>query len=123
MVRFRSLAFNLVYYVVSRVMVGLSLPIFAFGSQEAGAWVIRTWARTGTFLLRVLAGTKLEIRGLENLPPGGAIIASKHQSMFETFALFPRLPRPTYVMKRELARVPLWGWYATRAGMITVETP
>jgi 1-acyl-sn-glycerol-3-phosphate acyltransferase len=120
-VHFRSYLFNLVYYVVSTVMVLLSLPVFAFGSREAGAWVIRTWARTGTFLLRVLAGTKLEIRGLENLPPGGAIIAAKHQSMFETFALFPRLPKPTYVMKHELAKIPLWGWYATRAGMITVE--
>ena len=121
MVYFRSTLFNAVYYIVSTAMVLLSLPIFAFGNEKAGAWVIRTWARTGTFLLRVLAGTKLEIRGLENLPPGGSIIASKHQSMFETFALFPRLPRPTYVMKHELAKIPLWGWYATRAGMITVE--
>ena len=121
MIYFRSILFNVVYYVVSTAMVIFSLPVFAFGNERAGAWVIRTWARTGIVLLRVLAGTRLEVRGLENLPPGGAIIASKHQSMFETFALFPRLPRPTYVMKRELARIPLWGWYATRAGSITVE--
>jgi 1-acyl-sn-glycerol-3-phosphate acyltransferase len=117
----RSIVFNAVYYLVTTAMVFLSLPVFAFGNEKAAFWVIRTWARTGTFLLRVLAGTKLEIRGLEHLPSGGAIIASKHQSMFETFALFPRLPNPTFVMKHELARVPLWGWYATRAGMITVE--
>jgi 1-acyl-sn-glycerol-3-phosphate acyltransferase len=117
----RSIVFNAVYYLVTTAMVFLSLPVFAFGNEKAAFWVIRTWARTGTFLLRVLAGTKLEIRGLEHLPSGGAIIASKHQSMFETFALFPRLPNPTFVMKHELARVPLWGWYATRAGMIAVE--
>jgi 1-acyl-sn-glycerol-3-phosphate acyltransferase len=120
-VYFRSILFNAAYYLVSTAMVILSLPVFAFGNEKAGAWVIRTWARMGTFFLRVFAGTRLEIRGLENLPAGGAIIAAKHQSMFETFALFPRLPKPTYVMKHELAKIPLWGWYATRAGMITVE--
>lgn len=121
MVYLRSILFNLVYYVISTAIVILSLPVFAFGNEKAGAWVIRGWARTGIFLLRVLAGTKLEFRGLEHMPRAGAIVAAKHQSMFETFALFPRLPNPTYVMKRELARIPLWGWYATRAGMITVE--
>src|SRR5690606_19631033 len=55
------------------------------------------------------------------LPEGGAIIAAKHQSMFETFALFPLLDRPAFIMKQELARLPLWGWYATRAGMIAIE--
>jgi 1-acyl-sn-glycerol-3-phosphate acyltransferase len=120
-VYFRSILFNSVYYLVTAAMVVLSLPVFAFGNEKAGFWVIRSWARVGTFLLRILAGTRLEIRGLENLPPGGSIIASKHQSMFETFALFPRLPDPTFVMKQELAKIPLWGWYATRAGMIAVE--
>ena len=41
--------------------------------------------------------------------------------MFETFAIFAVLDRPSVVMKQELARIPLWGWYATRAGMIAIE--
>ena len=57
----------------------------------------------GVWLLRVIAGTRCEVRGRENLPAGGALIAAKHQSMFETFALVPLLPIPTYVMKASSA--------------------
>jgi 1-acyl-sn-glycerol-3-phosphate acyltransferase len=117
----RSLAFNLAFYLVTILMVIGTLPVFVFGSEAAGARMIRAWARAGMFLLRTIIGARLEVRGMENIPEGGVIIASKHQSMFETFALFPTLPRPTYVMKQELARIPLWGWYARRAGMIPVE--
>jgi 1-acyl-sn-glycerol-3-phosphate acyltransferase len=117
----RSLAFNIVFYFVTILMVLGTLPVFVFGSEQAGARMIRAWGSVGIFLLRTIAGTRLEVRGMENIPSGGVVIAAKHQSMFETFALFPVLARPTYVMKQELARIPLWGWYAKRAGMITVE--
>jgi 1-acyl-sn-glycerol-3-phosphate acyltransferase len=117
----RSLVFNLAYYLVSTVMVVASLPVFAFGSERATAAVTHAWASVGIFLLRVIVGTRFVVRGIDNVPPGGVIIAPKHQSMFETFALFTVLDRPTYVMKQELARIPLWGWYAKRAGMILVE--
>ena len=120
MTLFRSLVFNIVFYVLTALLVLVSLPIFMFGSERAGAWIMYQWGTLGIYLLRVIAGTKLVVRGLENIPEGGAIFASKHQSMFETFALFPVLERPTYVMKRELARIPLWGWYARRGGMVTV---
>jgi 1-acyl-sn-glycerol-3-phosphate acyltransferase len=101
--------------------VVVSLPVFAFGSERATAVVTHAWASIGLFLLRVIVGTRFAVRGIDNIPQGGVIIASKHQSMFETFALFTVLERPTYVMKQELARIPLWGWYARRAGMIMVE--
>ncbi len=117
----RSLVFNLAYYLFTTVLVVASLPVFAFGSERATAKVTHAWASIGIFLLRVIVGTRFAVRGIENVPPGGVIIASKHQSMFETFALFTVLERPTYVMKQELGRIPLWGWYARRAGMIMVE--
>jgi 1-acyl-sn-glycerol-3-phosphate acyltransferase len=121
MILVRSLIFNVIYYVVSALMVVAALPIFAFGCERAGAWIIRLWASIGIFLLRAIVGTRLSVRGIEHVPAGGVIVAAKHQSMFETFALFTILDRATYVMKQELARIPLWGWYARRAGMITVE--
>jgi 1-acyl-sn-glycerol-3-phosphate acyltransferase len=117
----RSVVFNIAYYFVTILMVLGTLPVFVFGSEQAGARMIRAWGSVGIFLLRTIAGTRLEVRGMQNIPPGGVIVAAKHQSMFETFALFPVLARPTYVMKQELARIPLWGWYAKRAGMIAVE--
>jgi len=117
----RSLAFNVVYYLTSTVMVVGTLPLFVFSPERAGRRAVRAWARVGIYLLRTIVGARLVVRGLDNVPSGGVIIAAKHQSMFETFALYAILDHPTFVMKRELARIPLWGWYARRVGMITVS--
>lgn len=121
MILLRSLIFNVAFYLVTALMSIAALPLFVLSPVRAGGWIGRVWAWTGICLLRAIVGTRLVIRGFENLPPGGALIAAKHQSMFETFALFTMLPDSTLVMKRELARIPLWGWYATRLGTITVE--
>jgi len=120
MILLRSLAFNVVYYLTSTVMVVASLPMFLFSPERAGRQTVRAWARVGIYLLRTIVGARLVVRGLDNIPPGGIVIAAKHQSMFETFALYAILNRPTFVMKRELTRIPLWGWYARRVGMISV---
>jgi 1-acyl-sn-glycerol-3-phosphate acyltransferase len=121
MIFLRSLIFNCAYYLVTAIMAVAALPIFIFSPERGGPWIVRVWASIEICLLRAIVGTDLVIRGLEHLPPGGVLIAAKHQSMFETFALFTVLDRPSYVMKRELARIPLWGWYAMRIGSITVE--
>lgn len=121
MILIRSLLFNLVYYLATTVMVVGSLPLFVFDPEGGGQRTVRAWSRVGLCLLRVIVGTRLLVRGLDTLPSGGVIIASKHQSMFETFALLNVLERPTFVMKSELSRVPLWGWYARRVGMIAVK--
>ena len=72
------------------------------------------------WLLRVIAGTELEVRGLEHLPVGAALIASKHQSAWDTFGLIPLLHDPALVMKAELGRIPLYGWFARKFGMILI---
>lgn len=121
MILIRSLAFNAVYYLTSTVMIVAALPLFLFSPKRAGRQVVRAWARVGIYLLRKIVGARLVVRGLDNIPEGGGVIAAKHQSMFETFALYTILDRPTFVMKRELTRIPLWGWYARRVGMIMVS--
>ena len=55
------------------------------------------------------------------MPNEPAIIASMHQAMWETFALIPLFPDPTFVIKRELQLVPVWGQFATAVGMIFVD--
>ena len=62
-----------------------------------------------------------EIRGAENIPPGAALVASKHQSSFETFALIPLLKNPTIVMKRSIRWLPIFGQYTIKTGMIHVD--
>jgi 1-acyl-sn-glycerol-3-phosphate acyltransferase len=61
------------------------------------------------------------VRGRDNIPQRAALVAAKHQSAFETFALFPVLPSPTLVMKSELRRIPLFGRFTAIAGMIEVD--
>jgi 1-acyl-sn-glycerol-3-phosphate acyltransferase len=73
------------------------------------------------FLLRTICRTTVEMRGLANIPDGGAVLAAKHQSTFDTFALFPPIAGLSVVLKRELMSIPFYGWYAARSGMIPVD--
>jgi len=69
------------------------------------------WGGTNLWLLRVLCNLKYEIKGQENLPQGGTVILSKHQSAWETMALRHILPpEQAWVLKRELLWVPFFGW-------------
>jgi 1-acyl-sn-glycerol-3-phosphate acyltransferase len=68
-----------------------------------------------------VCGTKVEWRGVEKLPKTACIIACKHQSAWETFALYAVIDDPTYILKRELMWIPLFGWYTWKAGLIPVD--
>ncbi len=121
MLPLRSLVFNIAFYLWTVGLMLVTLPVYFFLPQEKAMNVVRVWGRGMTWLLRTIAGTAHEVRGLDNLPPGGALIACKHQSAWETLALLPILPNPTYVMKEELARIPVFGAYTRHAGMIHVD--
>ncbi|MCP2679046.1 1-acyl-sn-glycerol-3-phosphate acyltransferase [Maricaulaceae bacterium NA33B04] len=71
--------------------------------------------------LRVLCGIRYEVRGLEHLPEGGALVASKHQSMFETLAFWQILDDPAIILKKELSYLPFFGWYAMKLKNISVD--
>ena len=83
--------------------------------------VLRAYARSSLWLLRVICRVTVEWRGREKIPKGACIVACKHQSLWETFALFMLLEDPTYVLKRELMWIPLFGWLATKARMIPID--
>lgn len=73
-------------------------------------------------LQRIVAGTKCKVEGLENLPKNGSyIIASNHQSSWETFSLLPFLDDPAIILKRELMWIPLFGWYMWKVRMIPID--
>jgi 1-acyl-sn-glycerol-3-phosphate acyltransferase len=71
--------------------------------------------------LQKLFGMEIEVRGLDNIPREGCIIAGKHQSMWETFALMAIVPRPVFIYKRELDKVPLFGAFLRRLEFISVD--
>jgi 1-acyl-sn-glycerol-3-phosphate acyltransferase len=116
----RSLVFNLLFYLALVTLMLAALPMMLI-SHRAVLFMAKTWGRVSLFLLRVICGTRVEWRGLEKIPPGGCLVAAKHQSTWETFALVPRFAEPTFIIKRELIWVPLFGWLAWRAGMIPID--
>jgi 1-acyl-sn-glycerol-3-phosphate acyltransferase len=70
----------------------------------------------------LLIGTRYDFRGLENIPSeGGFILASKHQSSWETYTMVPFLSDPSYILKRELMFVPVFGWFAMKMKVISVN--
>ena len=71
--------------------------------------------------MRVICNTKVDVRGLEKIPEGPLIVASKHQSMWETFALMPFFDAPLFIYKRELVWIPFFGWYLMKSKMIGVD--
>ena len=116
----RSVAFNVLFYLNTIVFLIIGLPTFVMPYQ-AIVEVAKTWGRANLFLLRVVAGVKFELRGRENIPPGAIIVASKHQSAWETFALMHLFESPTIIMKRELLWIPVFGWLMMKGRMVGVD--
>jgi 1-acyl-sn-glycerol-3-phosphate acyltransferase len=117
----RSAAFNAAFYVTTAILLIGTLPLYLILPQWFAVGVVRVWAELEVWLLRVIAGTRLEVRGRENLPADAAIVAVKHQSAFETFAIVPLLRFPTIVMKQSIRRIPIFGLYTIKSGMIHVD--
>lgn len=116
----RSLLFNGLFYGNLTILLIAALPTLVLPYPVLRAF-IRSYARSSLWLLRVVCGTKVSWRGTENIPSDPCIIACKHQSAWETFALYAVLEDPIYILKRELMWIPLFGWYAWKAGMIPVD--
>ena len=105
------------------VFIGGIVGFPAFFLQRRAAFVIqRWWGRGVLFLLRAIAGVRFEIIGREKRPPGDILIASKHQSAWDTviFLLLDETP-PAFVLKKELIKIPVYGWYCLKAGMLPID--
>ena len=120
MMRLRSLLFNALFLLWSVGMHIISLPLL-FG-PGAGIYLVGGfWARGCVLLLRAVCGLGYRIEGLENLPDQPVVIAAKHQSIWETLAFCHIFQRPIFVLKQELLRIPFYGWYLKRMGMIAID--
>src|SRR4051794_40825306 len=116
----RSFLFNAAFYLNLLFWMLLCLPLFVL-PRKTFMLAPRAWALSSLWLLRTIAGTKVEFRGRERIPDGGLLVAAKHQSVWETFALISIFPDPAFILKRELMWIPLFGWYAWRARMVPVD--
>lgn len=116
----RSLLFNLLFYVTTALFVVLGSPLL-FAPRRWAMAALAIHARFELWLLKLIVGTTLEVRGAEKLPKGACLVASKHQSAWETFALIPLFRDPALLMKRELFWIPFHGWFSHKFEMIPVD--
>ncbi|MEO8685600.1 MAG: lysophospholipid acyltransferase family protein [Devosia sp.] len=112
-----------VLFIGQTIFVALTLGTLALiaGRTTMGWELAKYWCRSSLFLVRWVAGVRTQVTGMENIPPGGCIIAAKHQSDWDVFAIFPHSVRPAYIVKKELMRIPFWGWAARSLDCIEVD--
>ncbi|KJC56478.1 acyl-phosphate glycerol 3-phosphate acyltransferase [Bradyrhizobium sp. LTSPM299] len=116
----RSLVFNVLFYIVLVLLMVVAIPTLLL-PRWGVMGLEAVWAHVSLFLMRVICNIRIEFRGMEKIPQGALIIASKHQSFWETFALVRFFDRPLFILKRELMMIPVFGWCLKKAGMISVE--
>lgn len=114
----RSLLFALVFYGLS-VPIVLLAPIPALLGQRVLMRYAHMWAGFQTWCARWILGIRVRVEG--TVPQGPVLYAAKHESMFETLELARLLHGPRVVMKRELTRIPIWGWASRIYGVIPVD--
>lgn len=115
MIAVRSFLFDAYIALVTAVMGVVCLP--ALADRRVARFVTRVWARTILGGLAVICGVRYRVEGTEHIPDEPVILAANHQSMWETIVLLAVLPRPAMVFKKELLRVPIYGWWAHRTGV------
>jgi 1-acyl-sn-glycerol-3-phosphate acyltransferase len=121
MTMLRSGLFNLYFFGVTFMLCLVGTPVAVLAPHRVLGFTM-FWARMVVGGVRVICGIRLEVSGREWLPTGGAaLIASVHQSAYDTMVWLTLLPGCCYVQKQELASIPLFGLLSRKAGMISVD--
>ena len=116
----RSLLFYPIFYMTWALFLVL------------GSWLLlapRSWAMAAlalhgdvtVWLIRMICGTKMEVRGHEKLLPGPVIVAAKHHAAWDTFAIISLMRDPAVVMKAELASLPIYGRFCRKFELIPIQ--
>jgi 1-acyl-sn-glycerol-3-phosphate acyltransferase len=120
MLAVRSVVFNILFYLNLVVLMIVGLPMMLGGRRGVFA-LARLWGAISVWLLERICGLRLEYRGVENIPPGGVLIAAKHQSFLETFALLKYAPDFAIILKRQLTYIPFFGLYLIVSQQIAID--
>ena len=116
----RTLTFN-VLFTVATTILSLAAAPWLLMPYRAAIWYKQFWLHIVLALTRSVIGIDGEERGRENIPDGPVIFAAKHQSAWDTLMLGLVHPFCSFVLKQELIRLPIWGWYLLRLRMIPID--
>ena len=116
----RSLIFNILFFLWTAVAVFTGIPALLGGHRRYVHDAARRWGKGTNFLLKHITKIDVEYRGLEYLQGGPHLIASKHQSVWETAMVESLVPDCTIVLKRELTWIPFFGWLLWASDMIYI---
>jgi 1-acyl-sn-glycerol-3-phosphate acyltransferase len=118
----RTALFYLVFIGQTAILAIVIGVIGLIAGRTRFTWALaRYWCWSNLQFLRFITGLRTSIVGDENIPPGGCIIASKHQSDWDVFAIFPHTGRPAYIVKKELMNIPFFGWAARSLDCIEID--
>ncbi len=121
MIMLRAALFNAYFFSLTFVLGLAGLFVRAFARPRIFDFA-RFWAGLVIAGARYICGIRVAVTGMEHLRGNGAaLLASEHQSAFDTLIWMTLLPRPSYVVKHELTRIPLFGPLLTPAGMIPID--
>lgn len=114
----RSLVYNVLFYIGILVIGVVGFP-YAVLNRDGAHWTIHTFCKYALWLLKLLCGTKVEVRGTP--PTDEVIVAAKHQSFLDIILIAHALPRPKFIIKKQLKWMPFLGFYAWRMGCFPVD--
>lgn len=116
----RSRLFSLALALTTAAFCLIGIPFLAL-PRRFGRPVQKLWTRAIGCLAWLICGIRYEVRGAEHIPHGAAIVASKHQSAWETLSFVHILADPSFVLKKELTRIPLFGWFTVKFGNLPLD--
>jgi 1-acyl-sn-glycerol-3-phosphate acyltransferase len=117
---FRSILFAIAQTLYTLGYALLSPFIFLF-NQHTRHRLLSGFAPGILWLLKVICGIRMEVRGIENIPDQSCVVLSKHQSAWETLSLQTVLPPHAWVAKRELLWIPFFGWLLALSDPIALD--
>lgn len=116
----RSALFNLFYMSATVIFSLLIILMRPFGFKASWVWAV-VWSKLTFWLLKVICGIRIRIEGQEHMPDEACVVMAKHQSAAETIAMPLLVPPYTWILKRELFHIPVFGWALAVMGTIGIR--
>lgn len=116
----RSILFLIAQWTFT-LCYALFSPVMFFFNQHMRFRLLSGYAPGTLWLLKVICGIRMEVRGAENIPTQPCVVLSKHQSAWETVSLQMVLPPHAWVAKRSLLWIPFFGWLLALSNPIALD--